>query len=78
MKIGQYTKDEPTPNPSKYVAAAPDEGVQAYLDDVKRSFRKQEVGLVDVRSVKEFNGEITCTSGISNGACSERWTYSRC
>jgi thiosulfate/3-mercaptopyruvate sulfurtransferase len=54
-----YTKDEPTPNPSNYVAAAPDEGVRAYLDDVKRSFRKQEVGLVDVRSVKEFNGEIT-------------------
>ncbi|MDN5845272.1 MAG: sulfurtransferase [Candidatus Nitrosocosmicus sp.] len=54
-----YTKDEPDPNPSNYVAAAPDEGVRAYLDDVKRSFMKQEVGLVDVRSTKEFNGEIT-------------------
>jgi thiosulfate/3-mercaptopyruvate sulfurtransferase len=54
-----YTKDEPTPNPSNYVAAPPDEGVRAYLDDVKRSFRKAEVGLVDVRSVKEFSGEIT-------------------
>ena len=54
-----YTKDETVAKPSNYVAAAPDEGVRAYLDDVKRSFRKQEVGLVDVRSVKEFNGEIT-------------------
>ena len=54
-----YTKDEPTPNPTNYVASAPDEGVRAYLDDVKRSFRKQEVGLVDVRSAKEFSGEIT-------------------
>jgi thiosulfate/3-mercaptopyruvate sulfurtransferase len=43
----------------KYVAAAPDEGIRAYLDDVKRSFQKVEVGLVDVRSQKEFNGEIT-------------------
>jgi len=54
-----YTKVEPTPNPSNYVAVPPDEGVRAYLDDVKRSFSKQEVGLVDVRSVKEFSGEIT-------------------
>ena len=59
-----YTKDEPTPNPSDYVAAPPDEGVRAYLDDVKRSFRKAEVGLVDVRSVKEFSGEITSPQNI--------------
>jgi len=54
-----YTKDEPTTNSSKYVASAPDEGIRAYLDDVKRSLKKQEVGLVDVRSNKEFKGEIT-------------------
>lgn len=54
-----YTKEEPTTNPSKYVASAPDEGIRAYLDDVKRSLKKQEVGLVDVRSNKEFKGEIT-------------------
>ena len=54
-----YTKEEPTANPSNYIASAPDEGIRAYLDDVKRSLQKQEVGLVDVRSVKEFKGEIT-------------------
>ena len=54
-----YTKEEPTTNPSNYVASAPDEGIRAYIDDVKRSLQKQEVGLVDVRSVKEFKGEIT-------------------
>lgn len=54
-----YTKEEPPTNPSKYVASAPDEGIRAYLDDVKRSLKKQEVGLVDVRSNKEFKGEIT-------------------
>jgi thiosulfate/3-mercaptopyruvate sulfurtransferase len=54
-----YTKEEPPSTPTEYVAAAPDEGIRAYLDDVKRSFNKSEVGLVDVRSQKEFNGEIT-------------------
>lgn len=54
-----YTKEEPSTNPSNYVASAPDEGIRAYIDDVKRSLQKQEVGLVDVRSVKEFKGEIT-------------------
>ena len=54
-----YTKEEPTANPSNYIASAPDEGIRAYLDDVKRALQKQEVGLVDVRSVKEFKGEIT-------------------
>lgn len=54
-----YTKDEPVSNPSNYVASAPDEGIRAYLDDVKRALKKQEVGMVDVRSVKEFKGEIS-------------------
>jgi thiosulfate/3-mercaptopyruvate sulfurtransferase len=54
-----YTKEEPAIHSSKYVASAPDEGIRAYLDDVKRSLKKQEVGLVDVRSNKEFKGEIT-------------------
>lgn len=54
-----YTKEELAIHSSKYVASAPDEGIRAYLDDVKRSLKKQEVGLVDVRSNKEFKGEIT-------------------
>lgn len=54
-----YTKVEPVPSTSNYHASAPDEGVRAYLEDVKRTFRRQEVGLVDVRSPKEFKGEIT-------------------
>lgn len=54
-----YTKEEPEITPTKYVASAPNEGIRAYLDDVKRSLRKEEVALVDVRSAKEFKGEIT-------------------
>ncbi|MDQ4073807.1 MAG: sulfurtransferase [Thermoproteota archaeon] len=55
----QYTKEEPKPTPSRYVSSAPDEGIRAYLDDVKRTFGRPEFGLVDVRSQKEYRGEIT-------------------
>jgi len=54
----KYTKEEPKPTQTNYIASAPDEGLRAYLDDVKRSFKKIEVALVDVRSQKEFLGEI--------------------
>ena len=57
-----YTTDNPklTANSnSKYSAQPPDEGVRAYLADVKRAMEKAEAILVDVRSPKEFSGEIT-------------------
>jgi thiosulfate/3-mercaptopyruvate sulfurtransferase len=59
----EYTKDEPTPqsqSSSKYSAIPPDEGIRAYLPDVRRAIeRLNETVLVDVRSPKEFSGEIT-------------------
>ncbi|MFY9868652.1 MAG: sulfurtransferase [Candidatus Nitrosopolaris sp.] len=56
-----YTKQDPSPaeGRSKYIAQPPDEGVRAYLPDVKRAMEKAEAVLVDVRSPKEFKGEIT-------------------
>jgi len=54
-----YTTDEPKTSPTNYVAQPPDEGLRAYLFDVRRSLDKSEVALVDVRSPKEFTGEIT-------------------
>jgi thiosulfate/3-mercaptopyruvate sulfurtransferase len=56
-----YTKQDPTSaeGHSKYVAQPPDEGVRAYLSDVRRAMEKAETVLVDVRSPKEFKGEIT-------------------
>jgi thiosulfate/3-mercaptopyruvate sulfurtransferase len=54
-----YTKEVPQTTPSKYISSAPNEGIRAYLDDVKRTFGKPEFGLVDVRSQKEYRGEIT-------------------
>jgi len=54
-----YTTDEPKVSATNYVAQPPDEGLRAYLFDVRRALDRKEIGLVDVRSPKEFTGEIT-------------------
>ncbi len=67
MEKREYTKQDPSPaaegnsssRQSRYVSQPPDEGVRAYLPDVKRAMEKAETVLVDVRSPKEFTGEIT-------------------
>jgi thiosulfate/3-mercaptopyruvate sulfurtransferase len=58
----KYTKEEPQQiiSSSNYVALPQDEGIRAYESDIKRALeRKEEIVLVDVRSPKEFSGEIT-------------------
>ena len=54
-----YTIEEPKVTPTVYVAEPPNEGLRAYLFDVKRALNKNDTVLVDVRSPKEFSGEIT-------------------
>jgi thiosulfate/3-mercaptopyruvate sulfurtransferase len=54
-----YTKDEPQTQRTKYSAQPSNEGVRAYLFDVRRALDKKDTILVDVRSPKEFTGEIT-------------------
>src|SRR5215831_886460 len=54
-----YTKDEPQTQRTNYSAQPPNEGLRAYLFDVKRALDKKDVTMVDVRSPKEFSGEIT-------------------
>ena len=54
-----YTKDEPQIPRTNYVAQPPNEGLRAYLFDVKRALEKSDTVLVDVRSPKEFSGEVT-------------------
>ena len=54
-----YTIEEPKVTPTAYVAEPPNEGLRAYLFDVKRALGKNDTVLVDVRSPKEFSGEIT-------------------
>lgn len=56
----EYTTEEPKVAASKYVAEPPNEGVRAYMPDVRRALEKLDtMALVDVRSPKEFSGEIT-------------------
>jgi len=59
MEKKQYIKDEPQIAKTNYVAQPSDEGLRAYLFDVKRALDKQDTVLVDVRSAKEYTGEIT-------------------
>jgi len=54
-----YTKDEPQFQKTKYISQPPNEGVRAYLYDVRRAVDRKDTVLVDVRSPKEFSGEIT-------------------
>ncbi|MBI3842421.1 MAG: sulfurtransferase [Thaumarchaeota archaeon] len=54
-----YTKDEPQISKAKYISQPPDEGLRAYLFDVRRALDSKDTVLVDVRSPKEFTGEIT-------------------
>ena len=54
-----YTVEEPKVMLTTYVAQPPNEGLRAYLFDVKRAINKNDTVLVDVRSPKEFTGEIT-------------------
>jgi len=59
MEKRPYTKEEPQIQKTKYVSQPPNEGVRAYLFDVRRSLDRKDTVLVDVRSPKEFSGEIT-------------------
>ncbi|MDE1830129.1 MAG: sulfurtransferase, partial [Thaumarchaeota archaeon] len=54
-----YTKEEPQIQKMKYISKPPNEGIRAYLFDVRRALDKKDTVLVDVRSPKEFSGEIT-------------------
>jgi len=59
MEKRPYTKEEPQIQKTKYVSKPPNEGMRAYLFDVRRALDKTDTVLVDVRSPKEFTGEIT-------------------
>lgn len=55
----EYTTEEPQITPTQYAAQKPDEKIRAYLDNVRGSLGKPNIVMVDVRSPKEFTGEIT-------------------
>ena len=59
LESREYVTEEPQIQPSVYTAQPPDEGLRAYLSDVSRALNKDDTVMVDVRSPKEFSGEIT-------------------
>jgi thiosulfate/3-mercaptopyruvate sulfurtransferase len=59
----------------------PDNSIRIFLDETKNALisrRKFQIGLVDVRSPKEFTGEILGTTGISYRTCTKGRTYTWC
>jgi len=52
------TKDVPSVPTTTFAAKEPDEDLRAYLHYVRQTFRDKDKVLVDVRSPKEFTGEI--------------------
>jgi len=57
----EYVKDVSTLQPTSYKAKPPDEGIRAYLSEVRKIVDNKDAkwALVDVRSPKEYSGEIT-------------------
>lgn len=63
---GELIKDIPTHPKSNFKARGPDEEIRTYLDSVKKSLKKRNKILVDVRSPAEFTGEITAPPEYPN------------
>jgi len=60
------TKDIPNNQPTRYGVPQPDEKLRVYFRDVFETYRKPGSVLVDVRSPKEFTGEITAPPEYPN------------
>jgi thiosulfate/3-mercaptopyruvate sulfurtransferase len=52
------TKDVPTYSKGNFAADEPDSNIRVFLDEVKRAVSASGLKMVDVRSPKEFTGEI--------------------
>jgi thiosulfate/3-mercaptopyruvate sulfurtransferase len=57
-------KDAPSYPRTKYTAKEPDASVRAFRDDVHQRLGKTGAGLVDVRSPKEFSGELLAPENL--------------
>jgi thiosulfate/3-mercaptopyruvate sulfurtransferase len=55
------TKEVPKVSPERFRASPADESIRAYVQDVRDSLYKRGAVLVDVRSPKEFRGELLAT-----------------
>jgi len=55
----EYTTEEPQIDKTSYTAKEPDEQLREYFEGVKKALDDNNIVMVDVRSPKEFTGEIT-------------------
>ncbi len=62
----EVTKDIPTYPPTTFKAGGQVEALRVYLDDVRKSLKRSDIVLVDVRSPAEFTGEITAPPEYPN------------
>src|SRR5260370_41012772 len=60
----ELTTDAPTIKPATYKAAQPDKSIRALRDEVLAELGKAGVALVDVRSPKEYSGELLAPENL--------------
>ncbi len=61
----ELTTETPQVTPTEYrFRGAGDESIRAYREDVLNALREHSAGLVDVRSPKEYSGELLAPEGI--------------
>jgi thiosulfate/3-mercaptopyruvate sulfurtransferase len=60
----ELVTDKPTVKPATYNASEPDLAIRALRDEVRGKFGNASVVLVDVRSPKEFSGELLAPENL--------------
>jgi thiosulfate/3-mercaptopyruvate sulfurtransferase len=60
----ELTTDSPTIKPASYKAGQPDKSIRALRDEVLADLGKAGVALVDVRSPKEYSGELLAPENL--------------
>jgi thiosulfate/3-mercaptopyruvate sulfurtransferase len=60
----ELVTDVPAPNAATYKASQPDRAIRAFRDEVLGQLGKAGVTLVDVRSPKEFSGELLAPENL--------------
>jgi thiosulfate/3-mercaptopyruvate sulfurtransferase len=60
----ELVTDAPSHPPTTYAAATPDQGVRALRDLVMDATKRRDIQLVDVRSPKEYSGELLAPENL--------------
>ncbi|HEX9097616.1 MAG TPA: sulfurtransferase [Candidatus Dormibacteraeota bacterium] len=60
----ELVTDSPSPKPATYKAGQPDKSIRALRDEVLADLGKDGVALVDVRSPKEYSGELLAPENL--------------